>query len=165
MKAFSNQKSVFSLALAALVAIAFSSCSLIGGGGGNTPEFKLSDLQGLWQENNTEHFVRFTEERSEEYPYFLGREWDDAEWDDPDMTYEEYLIWNREELGHPGNGWFKYKFETSNKNLTEIHLMDNEGAEIPKIYIVSVLTDTDLEYYEKDHKSIKYRFSKVVETK
>ena len=81
------------------------------------------------------------------------------------MTYEEYLIWNREELGHPGNGWFKYKFETSNKNLTEIHLMDNEGAEIPKIYIVSVLTDTDLEYYEEDHKSIKYRFSKVVETK
>ena len=152
------------LALVALVGIAFSSCSLMGGGGNNDPEFKLSDLQGLWQENKTEHYVRFTEERSEEYPYFLGREWDDAEWEDPDMTYEEYLIWNREELGHPGNGWFKYKFETTG-NLTEIHLMDNGGAEIPKVYIVSKLTDTDLEYYEKEYKSIKYHFSKVVETK
>ncbi|MBQ3997986.1 MAG: hypothetical protein II644_01465 [Paludibacteraceae bacterium] len=156
-------KKCYYLALMALVIVAFSSCSLFGEKS-NTPEFKQSELQGLWQENNTEHFVRFTEERSEEYPYFLGREWDDAEWDDPDMTYEEFLIWNREQLGHPGNGWFKYKLETSG-TLTEIHLMDNEGAEIPKVYVVSKLTDTDLVYYEKEHQSIKFYFTKVVETK
>ena len=46
------------LALVALIGIAFSSCSLIGGGE-NTPEFRLGDLQGLWQETNTQHFVRF----------------------------------------------------------------------------------------------------------
>ena len=163
MKVFRNQKSVFRLALVALVGIALSSCSLMGGGG-TDPSFKLSDLQGLWEENNTEHYVRFTTERAEEYPYYLGLEWDDADWDDPDMTFEEYLIWNRQELGHLVNGWFQYKFETSG-NLTEIHFMDNGGAEIPKVYVVSLLTDTKLEYYEKDFKSNKFYFTKVVESK
>ena len=78
MKAFSNQKSVFSFLIAALVSMAFSSCSLIGGGG-NDPEYRLSDLQGLWLENNTEHYVRFTTERSDETNYLYGREWDEAE--------------------------------------------------------------------------------------
>jgi hypothetical protein len=43
--------------------------------------------------------------------------------------------------------------------------MDNGGAEIPKIYVVTVLTDTELAYYEKDHKSIKFTFEKVVALK
>ena len=43
--------------------------------------------------------------------------------------------------------------------------MDNGGAEIPKVYVVSVLTDTKLEYYEKDYTSNKFYFSKVVESK
>ena len=43
--------------------------------------------------------------------------------------------------------------------------MDNGGAEIPKVYVVTLLTDTDLSYYEKDHKSIKFSFSKVVVAK
>jgi len=43
--------------------------------------------------------------------------------------------------------------------------MDNEGGEIPKEYIVSKLTETELEYYEKDRKNIVYRFSKIAETK
>ena len=49
------------LALCAIASITLSSC---GGGGGSSsdPEFKLSDLQALWQENGTEHFARFTEE-------------------------------------------------------------------------------------------------------
>ena len=74
------------------------------------------------------------------------------------------LIDARQELGHPGNGWFKYQFETKG-NLTEIHLMDNGGAEIPKVYVVSKLTSTELQYYEKDHKNIKFSFSKVVTAK
>ena len=150
MKNFKFQISNFKFIASAIIGIALSSCSLFGGGGGNTPEYRLSDLQGLWLENNTQHYVRFTTEQSDETAYLYGREWDEAE-----DIFEEDL------MPH-GNGWFKYKFETSG-DLTEIHLMDNGGAEIPKVYVVSKLTDSDLEYYEKDHKNIKYYFSKMVE--
>ena len=105
--------------LIAVLGVALASCNMMN----NKPSYQLSDLQGLWQENNTEHFVRFTTEQSDEVKYLLGREWDEA----------------------------------------ELHLMDNHGAEIPKEYIVSKLTSTDLEYYEKDKKSNKFFFSKVVE--
>jgi hypothetical protein len=138
------------LALIAILGVALSSCSLIGGG--ETPSYRVSDLQGLWQENNTEHFVRFTTEQSDETGYLYGREWDEAE-----DVYEEDLV-------PQGNGWFKYKLETKG-DLTEIHLMDNGGAEIPKNYVVSKLNSTDLEYYEKDRKTNKFYFSKVVTTK
>lgn len=131
--------------LVAVIGITVCSCNP------NKPTFYLQDLQGLWQENNTEHFVRFTTEQSDEAGYLYGREWDEAE-----DIYEEDL------LPH-GNGWFKYLFETNNQQLTEIHLMDNGGAEIPKIYIVTKLTSTTLEYYEKDHKSISFSFQKMVE--
>ena len=141
----------FKFLLVALAGIALSSCSLFGGGD-KEPSYQLSSLQALWLENNTQHYVRFTTEQSNETGYLYGREWDEAE-----DIYEE-------DLQPQGNGWFKYKFE-SNGGLHELHLMDNGGAEIPKEYIVSKLTDTDLEYYEKDYKSIKYRFSKVVSSK
>lgn len=141
----------FKFLLVALAGIVLSSCSLFGGGD-KEPSYQLSSLQALWLENNTQHYVRFTTEQSNETGYLYGREWDEA-----DDIYEE-------DLQPQGNGWFKYKFE-SNGGLHELHLMDNGGAEIPKEYIVSKLTDTDLEYYEKDYKSIKYRFSKVVSPK
>ena len=151
-------KKYYYLAICAIVSLTLTGC--FGGSGSyNDPSYSLSDLQALWQEDGTDHFVRFTTERSSEYPYYLGLEWDGAE----EIT-EQYLIDAREELGHPGNGWFKYEFKTSGGDLTEIHLMDNEGAEIPKIYIVSRLTSDKLEYYEKDHSSSKYYFSKVVTT-
>ena len=128
-----------------------------------TPSYSLSDLQGLWQENNTEHYVRFTKEQSDETGYLYGREWDEAEWYD-EGSYEDFLIEQRNKQGYPGNGWFKYQFKSTG-DLTEIHLMDNGGAEIPKIYVVSKLTDTDLVYYEKEYPSIKFNFTKVVTTK
>ena len=143
--------------LLSIAGILLASCT----GMTTQPEYRLSDLQGLWQQNDKHVFVRFTTEQSDESGYLYGREWDEAEWED-DGSYEDFLIEQREKQGHPGNGWFKYKFETTG-NLTEIHLMDNGGAEIPKIYVVSLLTETDLVYYEKDYKNIKYNFSKVVE--
>ena len=133
----------------AFVAVALASCDMFNK---TTPSYQLSDLQGLWQENNTEHYVRFTKEQSDETGYLYGREWDEAE----DITEDDLLP--------KGNGWFKYLFETTG-SLTEIHLMDNGGAEIPKVYVVTVLNDTELSYYEKDHKSIKFNFTKVVTTK
>ena len=138
------------------VAVALASCDMFNK---TTPSYSLSDLQGLWQRNNTQEFVRFTTEQSDETGYFLGCEWDEAE----DVT-EQDRIDARNELGHPGNGWFKYQFKSTG-DLTEIHLMDNGGAEIPKIYVVSKLTDTDLVYYEKDYPSIKFNYTKVVTTK
>ncbi len=151
-------KKYYYLAICAIVSLTLTGC--FGGSSGyNDPSYSLSDLQTLWQEDGTEHFVRFTTERSSEYPYYLGLEWDEAE----EIT-EQDLVEAREELGHPGNGWFKYEFKTSGGDLTEIHLMDNGGAEIPKIYIVSKLTSDKLEYYEKDHSSSKYYFTKVVTT-
>lgn len=133
----------------AFVAVALASCDMFNK---TTPSYQLSDLQGLWQENNTEHYVRFTKEQSDETGYLYGREWDEAE----DITEDDLLP--------KGNGWFKYQFKTTG-DLTEIHFMDNGGAQIPKIYVVSKLTDTDLVYYEKDYPSIKFNFTKVVTTK
>lgn len=136
--------------LIAALGMALASCSMLGGG--EKPEYRLSDLQGLWLENNTQHYVRFTTEKSDEPKYLYGREWDEAE-----ESYEEDLL-------PYGNGWFKYWFETTG-DLHELHLMDNDGAEIPKEYIVSKLTSTDLVYYEKDKKANKFYFSKIVEKK
>ena len=148
MKVFSSQNSVFRILSIVVLGIAMTSCGLFN----NNPEYKLSDLQGLWQENNTEHFVRFTTEQSDEAGYLYGREWHEDE-----DVFES-------DLKPYGNGWFKYLFETSG-NLTEIHLMDNGGAEVPKVYVVSSLTSDKLEYYEKDRTSNKFSFSKVVEAK
>ena len=139
----------FRFLLIAVLGIAMASCSMIGN---NDPEYRVADLQGLWQENNTEHYVRFTTEQSDEAGDLYGREWDEAE-DIFEADLQKY-----------GNGWFKYLLEKTG-NLTEIHLMDNGGAEIPKTYVVTKLTDTDLEYYEKEHKAITFKFQKVVTVK
>ena len=148
----------YSLALLALVGLAFSSCGVFN----NKPEYKLSDLQGLWLEDKDTtqvmHYVRFTTEQSDEPTYLYGREWDEKE-----DVFEKDLLDFLAKHGIHGNGWFKYLFETTG-DLTEIHLMDNGGAEIPKTYVVSKLTDTELKYYEKDRKNISFSFSKVVET-
>ena len=152
-------KKYYYLAICVIVSLTLTGC-FGGSSSDNDPSYSLSDLQALWQEDGTEHFVRFTTERSDEDPYYLGLEWDEA-----DGIAEQDLLDAREELGHPGNGWFKYEFKTSGGDLTEIHLMDNGGAEIPKIYVVSILNDSELSYYEKDKENWKYSFTKVVETK
>lgn len=151
-------KKYYYLAICVIVSLTLTGC--FGGSSNNTPAYSLSDLQGLWQENNTEHFIRFTTEQSDEAGFLYGREWNEDE-----DVYEQNLLDARDELGHPGNGWFKYEFKTSGGDLTEIHLMDNGGAEIPKIYVVSILNDSELSYYEKDKENWKYSFTKVVETK
>ena len=42
-------------------------------------------------------------------------------------------------------------------------MMDNGGAEIPKVYILTTLTSTKMAYYEKDQKSNKFSFTKMIE--
>lgn len=127
--------------------IAMTSCF-----GPNPPEvikFKEADLLGLWQETGTEAYVRFTSEKDDTGEYKYGREWDESE----DIFESDLLPY--------GNGWFKYKLVQS--DLTEIHLMDNGGAEVPKVYVVTKLTAGDLEY--KDNFGTTHIFEKVLEVK
>ena len=126
-----------------VVAIMMTSCF----GSSNEPDFVEADLLGLWQEKGTEAYVRFTSEKDDTGEYKYGREWDESE-----DTFES-------DLKPYGNGWFKYKLVKS--DLTEIHLMDNGGAEVPKIYVVTKLTDTALQY--KDDFGTTHSFDKVVE--
>lgn len=126
-----------------VIAVAMTSCF----GPSNEPDFVEADLLGLWQETGTEAYVRFTAEQDETGAYKYGREWDESE----DIFESDLLPY--------GNGWFKYKLVKS--DLTEIHLMDNGGAEIPKIYVVTKLTDTALQY--KDDFGTTHVFEKVIE--
>ena len=136
------KKNSLVLGILVLVAVVMTSCF----GPSNEPSFVEADLLGLWKEEGTEAYVRFTSEADETGEYKYGREWDD----DDDVHEEDLLPY--------GNGWFKYKLVKS--DLTEIHLMDNGGAEEPKVYVVQKLTDTELEY--RDEYKTTYRFAKMV---
>ena len=148
----------FKLLLLALIGLVLCSCS--GLFGGKEPEYQLSDLQGLWQKNNTQEFVRFTNEASEESGYLLGLEWNNAEWEEEE-PYEDFLKEERATMGHPTDGWFRYSFSSSG-NLVEYHYTTNGSTDaIAKRYVVSKLTKTALEYYEKDNKKRTSSFTKV----
>ncbi len=141
-------RKIIYMALIAVIGLALTSCEPA------QKDFYLSDLQGTWRRDNSNEYWHYTAEQSDENPYLLGREWDL----DDDVTEQDRLD-QRQRDGFPGNGWFKYWLETSGK-LTEIHFMDNGGAEIPKVYILTTLTSTKMAYYEKDQKSNKFSFTK-----
>ena len=137
--------SIKHLSILAVIIFAMTSCF-------NTseePTFVETDLLGLWQEKGTEVYVRFTNEKDNTGEYKYGREWDESE----DVFESDLLPY--------GNGWFKYKLVKS--DLTEIHLMDNGGAELPKVYVVTKLTAGNLEY--KDNFGTTHVFEKVLEVK
>lgn len=135
------KKSILRIALVAMVGAVVASCSL-----GTEPTFQENDLLGLWQEDDTEAFVRFTSEKDSTGVYKYG-----CEWDEGDGVFES-------DLTKYGNGWFKWKLVKA--DLTEIHLMENGWAEEPKVYTVSKLTDTELQY--KDNFKVTHSFQKVV---
>ena len=138
-----KKNSLVLILILVLVAVAMTSCF----GPSNEPSFVEADLLGLWQEEGTEAYVRFTSEADETGEYKYGREWDEG-----DDVSEGHLT-------PYGNGWFKYKLVKS--DLTEIHLMDNGGANIPKVYFVVKLTAGELEY--RDEYKNTHRFEKVLE--
>ena len=135
------RKSILRIALVAMVGAVVASCSL-----GTEPTFQENDLLGLWQEDGTEAFVRFSSEKDSTGVYKYGCEWNEGE-----GVFES-------DLTMYGNGWFKWKLVKA--DLTEIHLMENGGADIPKVYTVIKLTDTELQYKD-DFKNV-HSFQKVV---
>ena len=129
--------------LLVVIAVAMTSCF----GPSNEPDFVEANLLGLWQETGTKAYVRFTSEKDDTGEYKYGREWDESE----DIFESDLLPY--------GNGWFKYKLVQT--DLTEIHLMDNGGANIPKVYQVLKLTVGELQY--KDDSGTTHTFDKVLE--
>ncbi len=136
------KKNSLVLGILVLVAVVMTSCF----GPSNEPSFVEADLLGLWQEEGTEAYVRFTSEADETGEYKYGREWDEGD----DVSEGDLTPY--------GNGWFKYKLVKS--DLTEIHLMDNGGADIPKVYQVVKLTAAELEYRDEYKKT--HRFEKLL---
>ena len=134
------RKSILRIALVAMVGAVVASCSL-----GTEPTFQENDLLGLWQEDGKGAFVRFTAEKDSTGVYKYGCEWN-----------EEESV-SESDLTKYGNGWFKWKLVKA--DLTEIHLMENGGADIPKVYTVKKLTDTEL-LYEDDFKNV-HSFQKM----
>ena len=135
------KKSILRIALVAMVGAVVASCSL-----GTEPTFQENDLLGLWQEDGKGAFVRFTADKDSTGVHKYGCEWNEGE-----GVFES-------DLTTYGNGWFKWKLVKA--DLTEIHLMENGGADIPKVYTVRKLTDTEL-LYEDDFKNV-HSFQKMV---
>lgn len=129
------------------VAVALASCDMFNK---NTPSYSLSDLQGKWLEDGTQHYVRFTTESAADLKagYLWGYEWDLAEEVD-----EEYVLDDKH-----GNGWFMYQLSAD--ELLEINQMNQGWADIPKVYIVTALTSSKLTYYLKGYKNEKVSFTK-----
>ena len=136
------KKNSLVLGILVFVSVVMTSCF----GPSNEPSFVEADLLGLWQEEGTEAYVRFTSEADETGEYKYGREWDEGD----DVSEGDLTPY--------GNGWFKYKLVKS--DLTEIHLMDNGGANIPKVYQVVKLTAGELEY--RDEYKNTHRFEKLL---
>lgn len=129
------------LSVLAIALIAITSCSK------EEPTFQEADLLGLWQKTGADEYVRFTDEKDKTGEYKYG-----CEWNEEDDVFEN-------DLTPYGNGWFKYKLVKS--DLTEIHLMENGGAEAPKVYTILTLTEDILKY--KDDLGAITTYEKVVE--
>lgn len=127
--------------LVALVGIAMMSCK-------NEPEFQLSDLQGKWLEDGTEHYLAFLTDKADKEDYMWGYEYDLAQ----DVTEEDVMA------DEHGNGWFMYRLDKA--ELLEIHKLNQGWADVPKVYTVTVLTDKKLEYHLKDYKNEKVSCTK-----
>ena len=133
------------VALVAIVGICFVSCDK------KQKEFYLSDLQGLWQNDNTSTwYMRFTMDKADYANCYWGREWGDF---GDDITEEDLL--DPENIH--GNGWFQYKLEV-NGEFTYIHMMENKGADVPKVYKMITLTSSKMTF--EDDLKTKRSFTK-----
>ncbi|MCQ2346549.1 MAG: hypothetical protein MJZ92_01295 [Paludibacteraceae bacterium] len=124
-----------------LLCLSFTACDLFGG---KDVTFSSQDLIGTWLEDGTQAYVCFTTEWDDSKEYQYGYEWDEAD----DV--------HREDLIQHGNGWFKWKLLTN--DLNRIEFMDYGWADIPKVYTIEKLTNTQLIY--RDNYKVQHTFSK-----
>lgn len=118
--------------------------------------FNDANLIGMWQEENKQVFFLFTTELDSTTNSRIACKWDEAE----DVTYSDRLE-ARQKLGHLCNGWFTWFVSGSELNTT--NYMDNGGADIPKLYTIMVLTESELQY--QDNYKQTHKFNKVVDKK
>ncbi len=128
------------IAVLCALAGAFTSCNF------NPVEFDEIDLIGRWKApsdvapESAFQYCIFLEDKDDTGEYRLGKMWDEGD----DVKEED--------LTYLGNGWFKWKL--TGDELMEIHLMENGGAEIPKYYTITTLSETTLTYEDSFGKSI-----------
>lgn len=102
-------------------------------------DFYLSDLQGLWQnDQTTTWYMRFTADQGDIAGCYWGREWGDF----GDDVTEDNLF---DPETYHGNGWFQYKLE-KNGDFTYINMMDNKGADVPKSFKMITLTSSKMTF-------------------
>ena len=153
-------KKVLVFAAVLVIAAGFVSCQR------EASTFAKEDLIGRWQapSGDTLQFMVFQpdiaptpEGLSGEFRY--GYEWDMNDhkgWDDSQGTYEDFLF--DENGAFHGNGWFVWQLDP-NGNFLLGHLMNNDGAVIPKPYKVTILTGSSLTY--KDDFGTTHSFTKI----
>jgi hypothetical protein len=102
-------------------------------------DFYLSDLQGLWQnDQTTTWYMRFTADQGDIAGCYWGREWGDL---GDDVTEDDLF----DPETYHGNGWFQYKLE-KNGDFTYINMMDNKGADVPKSFKMITLTSSKMTF-------------------
>lgn len=145
MRVFSNKCSVFCI----LIVVA---AVLIGCNPKEPIEYSLSDMQGLWKEDGTEHFMRFTTDAADSLKtgYLWGYEWDEGDGTEerdlfePDMKY--------------GNSWFIYRLE--GEKWYQTNTMSIGSGVIPETYVITTLNKSTFEYYKEGYKNEKQTYTK-----
>ncbi len=121
------------MALIALAGICLVGCKK------DQKDFYLSDLQGLWQnDQTTTWYMRFTADQGDIAGCYWGREWGDL---GDDVTEDDLF----DPETYHGNGWFQYKLE-KNGDFTYINMMDNKGADVPKSFKMITLTSSKMTF-------------------
>ena len=121
------------MALIALAGICLVGCKK------DQKDFYLSDLQGLWQnDQTTTWYMRFTADQGDIAGCYWGREWGDL---GDDVTEDDLF----DPETYHGNGWFQYKLE-KNGDFTYINMMDNKGVGVPKSFKMITLTSSKMTF-------------------
>ena len=135
-------KKFYYLALIAILGLCFAGCEK------KQKEFFVKDLQGKWCKDGAQDYRRFATDKASREGYYWGWEWDEGE-----------DVQESDRTSHPqGNGWFMYTIQGD--QLLEIEKTEYGWVDIPKVYIISELSDTKLIYYPKDYPKDKRYYTK-----
>ena len=83
-------------------------------------------MVGRWQNTENPLWYKVYLDDYDDEGFFWGKEWDESE----DVREED--------LAYHGNGWFLWK--TEGDMLTELHTMDVQNAQVPKVWRVHHLS-------------------------